>query len=242
MEWMNVPIEIKVQKKIFFFFSSSQICSAACLFKINGMPDINVFVLFPPLATHPSLYYNQDLHLFFFQEKWERRVSHTSWSLLTLLTFSPSNCCEDWGVAIHWTSSLDARPMQGHSLLLCQRPHHTASSFHGHSQGLYHPDVINFDYKLCRFTVTLWTALIMIQEILFYSISFDWQLSLNVMKSYKMQNKWICFKSQKISFFTYLHVKRIMQDFWTILRLHFWSSSIMQSKDWKWISLIRKQS
>lgn len=67
MEWMNVPIEITVQKKI-FFFSSSQICSSAHLFKINGMPDINVFVLLPPLATHPSLYYNQDLHLLFFQE------------------------------------------------------------------------------------------------------------------------------------------------------------------------------
>lgn len=50
------------------FFSSSQICSSVCLFKINGMPDTNVFVLLPPLATHPSLYYNQDLQLLFFQE------------------------------------------------------------------------------------------------------------------------------------------------------------------------------
>ena len=63
---MNVPIEITVQKKI--FFSSSQICFSAHLFKIDGMPDINVFVLLPPLATHPSLYYNQDLQLLFFQE------------------------------------------------------------------------------------------------------------------------------------------------------------------------------
>ena len=74
MEWMNVRIGIKVQKKI-FFFSSSQICSSACLLNINGMPDINVFVSLPPLATHPSLYSNQDLQLLFFQESGKEELT-----------------------------------------------------------------------------------------------------------------------------------------------------------------------